>query len=264
MADTITPNAPIAINASLNVDDVRVLARRASAGSTEAISDAANGVDQRIGLLVVKLAAHASDIDIDDVGRRIEMKIPDVLKQHGARYDAAFIAHQILQELEFAGQQLDFLAAPACGAVDQVDREIADSQDGFLGNDIAAPAKRLDARQELDERVRLDQIVVAAGTQASHPFVDLAERADDQEGSRIALHAQLAHDGDAVDIGKHAVDRDDRIVARRAQPQRLVAVGRQVHLVAAGRQLLHELAGGFRVVFDHQDAAVTFRHVLRL
>src|SRR4029453_17067137 len=97
-------------------------------------------------------------------------------------------------------------------------REIADPQNGFLGDDVAAPAKRLDARQQLDEGVRLYQIVVAAGTQAARPFVDLTERADDQEGRRIALHAQPAHDGDAVDIGKHAIDRDDSIVAGRAEP----------------------------------------------
>src|SRR5438046_1802065 len=125
MADTITPKAPIAINASLNVDDDSVLASRLSAGSTEAISDAAHGVDQRIGLLVVQLGAHASDIDIDNVGRGIKVQVPDMLQQHGARYDAALIAHQILQQLEFAGQQLDLLAAPACGAVDQVDGEVA-------------------------------------------------------------------------------------------------------------------------------------------
>src|SRR5262245_65568583 len=108
MADTIAPKAPIAINASLNVEDVRVSAR-----STEAIPDAANGVDQRIGLLVVQLAADASDIDIDDVGRGIEMKVPDMLKQHGPRYHAALIAYQILEQLEFAGQQRDLLAAAA-------------------------------------------------------------------------------------------------------------------------------------------------------
>src|SRR5262249_33447991 len=146
MADTITPNAPIAINASLNVDDFRVLAR-----STEAIPDAAHGVDQRIGLLVVHLAPHATDIDVDDIGRRIEMQVPDVLQQHGARDDAAFVAHQILQQLEFAGKQIDFVTAPAGRTVDQVDREVPDPQNGLLGDDVAAPAKRLEARQQLDK-----------------------------------------------------------------------------------------------------------------
>src|SRR5947207_12862879 len=113
MADTITPKAPIAINASLNVDEVRVLAR-----STEAISDAANGVDQRIGLLVVDLAAYPADIDVDDIGRRVEMKVPDVLQQHGAGHHPAFIAHQILQQLEFSVMKLYVLAVTACCAIE--------------------------------------------------------------------------------------------------------------------------------------------------
>src|SRR5205809_3667233 len=98
MADTITPKVPIAISASLNVDDVKVLAR-----STETVPDAANRMDQRIGLLAVDLATHTSDIDINDVGRRIEMKVPDVLQQHGPGYDAALVAHEILQQLKFPG-----------------------------------------------------------------------------------------------------------------------------------------------------------------
>src|SRR5882757_8036039 len=106
MADTITPKVPMAISASLNVDDVSVLAR-----STETVPYAANRMDQRIGLLAVDLATHTSDIDIDNICRGIEMKVPDVLQQHGAGYDAAFVAHEILQKLKFPGQKSDALAA---------------------------------------------------------------------------------------------------------------------------------------------------------
>jgi hypothetical protein len=52
-------------------------------------------MNQRIGLLIVYLAAHSPDIDINDVGHRIEMNIPYMLEKHGARYDLAFIADQI-------------------------------------------------------------------------------------------------------------------------------------------------------------------------
>src|SRR5215469_7816642 len=157
MADTITPKVPIAISASLNVDDVRVLAR-----STETVPDAANGMDQRIGLLVVNLATQPSNIDVDDIGRRIEMKVPHVLQQHGAGYDAAFIAHQIFQQLEFLGKKFDAPAAPAGGPRDQVDREVAHAQDGLLRDGVAAPAERLETGQQLNEGKRLDQVVVAA------------------------------------------------------------------------------------------------------
>ena len=97
------------------------------------------------------------------------MKIPDVLQQHCPGYDAAFVAHQILQKLEFPRKKRNVLAAPAGGPRHQVDREIADAQDGLLDDGVTAPAKRLDARQQFDERKRLDQIVIAPGTQATHP-----------------------------------------------------------------------------------------------
>src|SRR6185312_10085487 len=158
MAETITPKVAIAISASLNVDDVKVLVR-----STEAISGAAHGMNQRIGLLVIDLSAHPSDINIDDIGRWIEMKVPDMLQQHGAGHHAAFIAHQILQELKLPRKKVDTLAAPAGRSRDQVNREIADTQDGLLRNGVAAPAKRLEARQQFNERKRLHQVVVAAG-----------------------------------------------------------------------------------------------------
>src|SRR5882757_1766471 len=258
MTDTITPKVPIAISASLNVDEVKVLAR-----STEAISDTANRMDQRIGLLAIDFAAHAPDIDVDDVCRGIEMKIPDVLQQHRPGYDAAFVADQILQKLEFPGKKKNVLAAPAGGPRHQIDREIADPQDGLLDNGVAAPAKRLDPRKQFDEGKRLDQIVIAPGTQATHPVVDFPERTDDQEGCGDAVVAQLTHDRDAVDIRKHAVDRDHGIVAGGAAAQRLVAGGGQIDLIAAGRERLRELTGGFRVVLNHQNAAVTSRHGLR-
>ena len=63
MADAITPKVPIAISASLKVDDVKVLARR----STETVPDTANRMDQGIGLMVIDFATHAPNIDVDNV-----------------------------------------------------------------------------------------------------------------------------------------------------------------------------------------------------
>src|SRR5947199_6379152 len=108
IAATISPNAAIAIRARRKVEERSVLAR-----STETISDAANGVDQRIGLGIVDLAADAPDIDVDDVGGGIEMQIPDVLEQHRAGDDAALVADEIFEQLEFARQQWDLPATAA-------------------------------------------------------------------------------------------------------------------------------------------------------
>src|SRR5271169_3595534 len=94
------------MNASLRVEDRRVLLR-----STEAKSDAANRVDQRIVLTAIDLPTNSTDIDIDDVGGRIEMQVPYVLQQHGARDRLTGITRQIGQQSKFARQQLDFSPA---------------------------------------------------------------------------------------------------------------------------------------------------------
>jgi hypothetical protein len=78
---------------------------------------------------------------------------------------------------------------------------IADTQDRFLGNRVAAPAERLKAREELEERQGPDQIVVAAGPLATDFVVDFPERAKDQEGRGDAAIAQLADHRNAIDVG---------------------------------------------------------------
>src|SRR3569623_3722867 len=97
---TSRPNTAIAISACRKVEERSVLAR-----STETISDAADGVDQRIGLGIVDLAADAADIDVDDVGGGVEMQVPDVLEQHRARDDPALVAHEIIALMKLARQQ---------------------------------------------------------------------------------------------------------------------------------------------------------------
>jgi hypothetical protein len=190
------------------------------------------------------------------------MKIPDVLQQHCSGYDATFVANQILQKLEFPGKKQDVLASSTGDPRHQIDREITDTQDSLFDNGVTASAKRLDACQQFDERKRLDQIVIAAGTQATHPIVDFSERTDDQDGGSDAFVAQLAHDRDPIDVGKHAVERDHGIVAGNAAAQRLAAAGGQIHLVPARRERLDKLIGGFRVVLNDQDTAMTSRHGL--
>ena len=93
------------ISASVNVVDRNVLAR-----STDAKPHAAYGVYERIGMLTVDLAANAADIDIDDVSRRVKMKIPDMLQQHRAGYDMAFVANEVFENLKLSRQKFDFSA----------------------------------------------------------------------------------------------------------------------------------------------------------
>ena len=75
-------------------------------------------------------------------------KDPDVLQQHCPRYDAAFVANQILKKLEW-GKKKNVLATPAGSPRNRLDDDIADTQNSLLDNGVTASAKRLDAREEL-------------------------------------------------------------------------------------------------------------------
>src|SRR3954463_1989140 len=129
IAATISPNVAIAISARRKVEERRVLAR-----STETISDAADGVDQRIGLGIIDLATDAPDIDVDDVCGGIEMQIPDMLEQHRTRDDAALIADEIFEQLELPRQQRNLPAAAARAPRGQGAGEVAAPPGGLPVN----------------------------------------------------------------------------------------------------------------------------------
>src|SRR5215475_5913313 len=141
-AHTTAPKIPTQISASRSVDDRSVLVR-----STDAKPDAAYGLNERISLLAVDLAPDTSDIDIDDVGRRVKMQIPYMLQQHRPRHNMTFVANQILQNLKFPRQQVDVPAAAAHGSRYEVEFKIADAQHRVLDDGGAAASQCLHTRQ---------------------------------------------------------------------------------------------------------------------
>src|SRR5262249_26456561 len=118
----------------------------------------------------------------------------------------------------------------------------------------------LHTRQQFREGKRLDEVVVPASAQSAHPIVDLTERADDEGGRGDAGFPQTPNDGDAVNSRKHAIDRHHRIFGRASAAQPVVAVDREINLVAVRCEGLHKLLGRLRVVFNDKNAAPTSRH----
>src|SRR5579875_1384378 len=117
---------PISISASR-----RAVLRPWLIGRTEAVSGAADGVDQGALELPVDLAPQPPDMHIDDIGARIEMIIPHALEQHGARDDAAGVAHQIFEEAELARLERDLPSAAAHDAREEIHLEIGDPEHGL-------------------------------------------------------------------------------------------------------------------------------------
>src|ERR1700685_1325259 len=75
------------------------------------VTCAANRAEQRRVEIAIDLGAQARYVHIDHIGLRIEVIVPHMFEQHGARDHLARVLHQIFQEPEFARLQNDFLGA---------------------------------------------------------------------------------------------------------------------------------------------------------
>ena len=108
--------------------------------------------------------------------------------------------------------------------------EVGEAQDAAvvgLGR-LGAPQQRPQARLELLQRERLDQVVVGAGVQPGDAVVHRVAGGEHQHRRAVARVAQAAADLQAVDAGHRDVEHD-RVVAHVGQAvQRLAAVGRQL------------------------------------
>ena len=135
-----------------------------------------------------------------------------------------------------------------------VELEIGDPIDRFLAAAAAAARQHLDAGEQFGERIGLGQIVVAAGAQALHAVVDLAERGQDQHRRLDALGAQFADHRQAIALGQHAVDDQHVVLPVEGQRQALLAVRRLVGDMADLPEGPGDVVGGVAVVFYDQQA----------
>src|SRR3984957_9505001 len=79
---------------------------------TNHVTGAANRAEQRRVEIAIDLGAQARHVHVDHIGLRIEVIVPHVLEQHGARDHLAGVLHEIFQQTEFARLQCDFLGPP--------------------------------------------------------------------------------------------------------------------------------------------------------
>src|ERR1700727_2528639 len=79
---------------------------------TNHVTGAANRAEQRRVEVAIDLGAQARHVHVDHIGLRIEVIVPDMFEQHGARDHLAGVLHEIFQQTEFARLQCDFLGPP--------------------------------------------------------------------------------------------------------------------------------------------------------
>src|SRR5579859_2912537 len=218
------------------------------------ISGVAHRAQQRALELRVDLLPQLADMHVHHVGLRVEMVVPDILQQHGARDYLIRVPHEVLEQLEFARLQRNLAVSARDLARQRIHMQVADNERRFVIDALRAPVQGIDAREQLAEGEGFGQIVISAAAQSPDSIVDLGQRTQNQNWRALAGFAQHLDDGEAVDVtGEHAIHDDDIIRLAR----------RQEHPVAPGGGMIGGMAGFLQafddelrdplIVFDQQD-----------
>ncbi len=115
------------------------------------------------------------------------------------------------------------------------------------------------ARQQLGEPERLDEIVVGAGVESGDDVELLIARGEDQDRELRLLGAQAPADLDPVDVGQPEVE-DHEADAPPSDGDRRRSLGQSLHGVALAVEHANEPLGDAVVVFDQQD--LRLRHAV--
>src|SRR4029078_4962445 len=115
------------VNSARYVSERRKVVVRKSLVSavTDGVAGASDRVQEGIAEILVDLGPEAGNMDVDDIRLRVEMIVPYVLEQHGARYHLARVLHQIFEEEELAGLQHNRFARARHLVRQAVEHEVA-------------------------------------------------------------------------------------------------------------------------------------------
>ena len=138
-------------------------------GLQELISLAAAGADDRGRFRIVELAAEPLHVDVDDVGKRVVVLVPDVLGDVGAADDVSGLPGEVFEERVFAAGQRNLGAGPTDALSADVDRQRTDLEALRRERTAVAPRERAQAGEQLAEIERLGQVVVGAGVESLDP-----------------------------------------------------------------------------------------------
>ncbi len=157
-----------------------------------------------------------------------------------------------MQQQEFLVGQYNLHALARHFAAQHVELEVGELEQLRLAHH-AAPQQRADAQHQLDERERLDQVIVGTELKPVDAVVDVIARGQ-EDHRQVAPRAQRAHDFPAVDAGQHHIEHDEVVGMLQRHVQAVRAGTREIHGVAAFAQPLLEVIAGLGVVFDDEDA----------
>jgi hypothetical protein len=210
------------------------------------------GVKQLPVEVVVDFFAEFADVDVDEVGTRVEVVFPDFLEEHGARADGALVAHEGFEEFEFAGAEVDLSAAARGDAGSDVEGKVADAEEDGAGF-AASAGEGLEAGDDFAHGEGFGDVIVGTCVEAFDALIDFAAGGEEEDGGTVAALAEGSDGGEAVDAWEHDV-HDDGVEGAGADEFDgvIAAVGDGDSIAAFGEAEFEGLSGaGF--IFDDED-----------
>ena len=125
----------------------------------------------------LELAAQVADEDVDDVRLDVGRVAPHEREQLVAAEHLAGVADEDVEQVELAPREAELAPVAGGDVAARVDDDVAgDVRAGALR--AVAAQQRLEARGQLGDRERLDQVVVGAGLQPGDAVLDLVARGE--------------------------------------------------------------------------------------
>src|SRR3954454_5431835 len=117
-----------------------------SSGQRCAMRERVAGMADGLHGSLAELGAETADVDVDDVGARVEAAAPDLLEQLGARAHLALLEDEVLEQQELARGERHRAVAGVGGAAAGVERDAGGPQAGAGGRTPRRAAPRRPAR----------------------------------------------------------------------------------------------------------------------
>jgi hypothetical protein len=178
----------------------------------EAQADAADGLDPRG---VAELLAQGGDVDVDRLRAAVPRRLPDLLQDLRARHDRTRFPREQREQVELLWCQVELAPVYTRPTPAHVQLERADERASKRGPFVRSPCHRPDARQELPEAERLDDVVVGAHLQADDA-IDLLSFRGHHQNRDVRATSKLPADRESVAIREPEVEQHD-VSSRRLQ-----------------------------------------------
>ncbi|BDZ59407.1 hypothetical protein GCM10025872_30640 [Barrientosiimonas endolithica] len=168
------------------------------------------------------------------------------------------VEHEVAQQLELGRRDVDDLAAAAHLVGVLVELEVGDDQGRahLVLQRLGAAQHRADAGDDLLEAERLRDVVVAADRQPLDLVVDRVARGEEDDGHVVAVAAQPPGHGEAVHVGEHHVHDREVEGVLLGEAERLLPVGRRVHLEPGELQARGQQLADVGLVLDDEQASL--------